>query len=420
MTKMESGRPAGNFGPLMGEAPEDARPLKQRIFDLVRASGPVSRAQVAKELRISRGTVSVLTADLIEARLLCEDQTLPASAEMTRGRPPVGLSVRADAFVVAGIKLSSGNRTGLLIDSAGNRLASYRMPVTTRDRSTDSEIDATGMIVDTMLADQGLSRCDLAAVGLGLPGFVNNETGSVHWSPLFTQGDPQFARRASDRLGLPVAIDNDANLVALAELWFGKGRRTADFVVVTLEEGVGMGTVLNHRLFRGANNLGGELGHLKVALDGALCRCGQRGCLEAYLSDYAIVREGATALPHGIDRSAPRAQRIEALQQAAAQGNAAAQSIFNRAQRYLAFGVANVVNLMDPSLVILSGGQMRYDWLDPEVLRRDMREFVIGTDRDLPQLKVHEWGDLLWAHGAAALALEAVTEARLGPAAVTA
>ena len=109
----------------------------------------------------------------------------------------------------------------------------------------------------------------------------------------------RLAAAASNRLGMPVAIDNDANLVAMAELWFGAGRDLSDFAVVTLEHGVGMGFVMNHRLYRGARNVGMEIGHTKVQLDGALCRCGQRGCLEAYLADYALAREATTALNWG-------------------------------------------------------------------------------------------------------------------------
>ena len=98
------------------------------------------------------------------------------------------------------------------------------------------------------------------------------------------------------RFGVPLYLDNDANVLTLAELWFGAGRSMTDFAVVTIEHGVGMGLVLDNRLFRGSRGMGLELGHTKVQLDGALCRCGQRGCLEAYLADYALAREAATAL----------------------------------------------------------------------------------------------------------------------------
>jgi predicted NBD/HSP70 family sugar kinase len=224
-----------------------------------------------------------------------------------------------------------------------------------------------------------------------------------------------LAAAASARLGLTVHVDNDANLVTLAELWFGTGRRLSDFAVVTIEHGVGMGLVVNHRIYRGAQGLGMELGHTKVQLDGALCRCGQRGCLEAYVADYALAREATTAL-NGTREGLPVNVLLESLYDHAKAGNAAARSIFRRAGRYLAVGLSNVVNLFDPALIILSGERMRFDYLYAADTLAEMENLAINTGRPRPPIEIHAWGDLLWAHGAAALALSEVTERLLaGP-----
>ena len=401
-------------GPLIVSNPDTLRPLKVQIFELIRAAGPVSRAQVAKDLRISPATVSTLTAELIEAGLLQAQTGARGPGDAVRGRPPVGLAVRPEAFVVAGIKLSSRERTGILADFAGNNLASIREPVRPGELTTDAQIAGMGRMLDTMLAEIGRGRRDLKALGVGLPGFVDHLSGRVAWSPVLDTRGTELAAMAGHRLGLSVTIDNDANLVALAELWFGKGRDKSDFAVVTIEQGVGMGVVLNHRLFRGARGFGLELGHTKVQIDGALCRCGQRGCLEAYLADYAIAREASVALSLDTDGLPLVPELIDSLQREAARGAEAAQSIFRSARRHLAAGLSSVVNLFDPSLLILSGGRMRYDWLDHAALLDEMRDFIIDTGQDLPPLEIHEWGDLLWARGAAALALSFVTDSEIG------
>jgi predicted NBD/HSP70 family sugar kinase len=219
-----------------------------------------------------------------------------------------------------------------------------------------------------------------------------------------------LAAAASAHLGLPVHIDNDANLVALAELWFGAGRSISDFAVVTIEHGVGMGLVLGHRIYRGTQRLGMELGHTKVQLDGALCRCGQRGCLEAYIADYALAREATTALNWGHKEGQSIGILLESLYDHAKAGNSTAKSIFRRAGRYLAVGLSNVINLFDPALIILSGERMRYDYLYAEETLAEMDNLVINTGRPRPPIEIHAWGDLLWAHGAAALALSQTTE----------
>ena len=202
--------------------------------------------------------------------------------------------------------------------------------------------------------------------------------------------------------------------MTLAELWFGAGRNLSDFAVITIEHGLGMGLVLNHRLYRGARGLGLELGHTKVQLDGALCRCGQRGCLEAYVADYALVREATTALNWSSRETQSVNILLESLFDHAKAGNVAARSIFHRAGRYLTLGIANVINLFDPELIILSGERMRYDYLYAGETLSEIASMSLSINRPAPKIEIHAWGDLLWAHGSAALALSHVTERLVG------
>jgi len=147
-----------------------------------------------------------------------------------------------------------------------------------------------------------------------------------------------------------------------------------------------------------------------VQLDGALCRCGQRGCLEAYVADYALAREATTALNWTAKDGQSINVLLESLYDHAKAGNTAARSIFRRAGRYLAVGLSNVVNIFDPSLIILSGERMRYDYLYATETLAEMQNLAIVTGRPHPPIEIHAWGDMLWAQGAAALALSAVTE----------
>ncbi|MHA6344913.1 ROK family transcriptional regulator [Roseivivax sp. CAU 1761] len=409
------GAPNPGCGPRIAPMSESMRPLRQQVFERVRAAGAISRAQIAKELGVSPASVTAQTSELIERGLLTGLRLNRDPDDSGCGRPPVGLGVRPGAFVVAGLKLSDREHSAVIVDFAGNALASASAPGGGVD-TLGALLDAMETLLDEVCAGAGLRREALAAVGLGLPGFVDNASGRVFWSPVIDAPDVALAAAASARLGRPVTIDNDANLVALAELWFGRGRTLADFAVVTIEHGVGMGLVINHRLYRGAQGLGMELGHTKVQLDGALCRCGQRGCLEAYVADYALAREATVAL-NRIDRPAlPVPMLLERLYDRAKGGDAAARTIFHRAGRYLALGLANVVNLFDPELIILSGERMRYDYLYAAETLEEAGRLALNTGRGAPRIEVHAWGDLLWGYGAAALALSAVTERELGAA----
>jgi predicted NBD/HSP70 family sugar kinase len=401
-------------GPLIPPLQESLRPLRQQVFERVRAEGLIPRVQVAKDLGISPASVTTLAVELIEAGLI-EEVASPRGGEAGRGRPAVALGVRAEAHFVAGMKLSDREHTAVVVDFAGNMIADDVIPRRPGPMTMGDMLDAIEHLLDRVCAKAQMARSDLSAIGIGVPGFVDSAEGVVLWSSVLVDRNVALSVLASGRLGLPVTIDNDANLVALAELWFGAGRGLADFAVVTIEHGVGMGFVLNHRIYRGAQRLGMELGHTKVQLDGALCRCGQRGCLEAYVADYALAREATTALNWGHKESQPINVLLESLYDHAKAGNATAKSIFRRAGRYLAVGLSNVINLFDPALIILSGERMRYDYLYAAETLAEMDNLVIQTGRPRPPIEIHAWGDLLWAHGAAALALSAVTEAILAP-----
>ena len=402
-------------GPLMAPLQYSLRPLRQQVFECVRAAGLIPRVQVAKDLGISPASVTTLALELIEAGLI-EEAAAARDGDAGRGRPAVALGVRADAHRVAGMKLSDREHTAVIVDFAGNLIADDVIPRKPGPMAVAEILDAVEALLNRVCAKAGMARSDLSAVGIGVPGFVDVAEGMVLWSSVLIDRSVPLAAAAGARLGLPVSIDNDANLVALAELWFGAGRGLSDFAVVTIEHGVGMGFVMNHRIYRGAQRLGMELGHTKVQLDGALCRCGQRGCLEAYVADYALAREATTALNWGHKEGQSIAVLLESLYDHAKAGNATARSIFRRAGRYLAVGLSNVINLFDPALIILSGERMRYDYLYAAETLAEMDNLAINSGRPRPPIEIHAWGDLLWAHGAAALALSAVTEGLLAPA----
>ena len=398
-------------GPLVANSLNHQSSLRQILFERIRAAGTIARVDAARGLDISPATVTALTGDLIEMGLVREYST---RRDTGRGRPRVSIGIVPEARHVIGLKLSDKQHTAVLTDLAGNVLASVA-----KDRQTPlPETDALYLLIEEMIeevcAAAKMKRAEISAVGVGVPGFVEHEEGRIQWSPLIRDRNVEVAQTASLRLGLPVTIDNDANLATLAELWFGSGREERDFAVVTIEHGVGMGMVINHRLYRGSNGLGMELGHTKVQMQGALCRCGQRGCLEAYLADYALAREAATALGPKRQYAANHHEMVADLYAEAVNGDQGALSIFRRAGQYLALGLANVSNLFDPGRIILSGVRMQYDLLYADNVLREVEQMVVSRGKPPPPIEVRAWGDLIWARGAAALALDLVCNDVLG------
>ncbi|WP_417628673.1 ROK family protein [Pararhodobacter aggregans] len=402
-------------GPLLPGPVQDPKPLRQKVFEHVRATGTAARADVSRALGISAGSVTQLTSDLIERGFLRETDDNPRDRrDAGRGRPAVALTVVPESRRVIGIKLSDERHTAVLADFAGTILAEAMLPTPAVRKTLDQIAEETAALVERVLEQAALPRDAISAVGIGISGLVEPIEGTIPWSPLIAGKDLPLRAALNRRLGLPVLIDNDANMLTLAELWFGAGRAMSDFAVVTIEHGVGMGLVVGNRLYRGTRGMGMELGHTKVHLDGALCRCGQRGCLEAYLADYALAREAATALGRNPRAMASAQAMLETLFAEAKGGNMAARSIFRRAGRYLAVGLSNVIQLFDPELIILSGERMRYDYLYADEVMAETLELTLNHGRSPCRVETHNWGDMVWARGAAALALGYVTDTALG------
>lgn len=411
---VQASRSGAGCGPLLGQTDSTPlqRPLRQTLFDYVRAHGSTARADMGRALGVSPASVSAITSDLIAAGLMREVEGEPAPdlPRTARGRPPVALQVVGEAHHVIGLKLGDLRHTAVLSDFAGRHIAEVTQSTRPTRKSPAILLAETRALIEKLLTPQGMTLRDISAMGVGLAGMVDFETGTVAWSPLLDAPGVALKAQFEAAFGVTTYLDNDANLLTLAELWFGGGRAKSDFAVVTIEHGVGMGLVLFNRLYRGGRGMGLELGHTKVQLDGALCRCGKRGCLEAYVADYALAREAATALDrHESTQDSPLAM-LEDLFNEARKGNEAALSIFRRAGRYLALGLSNVIQIFDPELVILSGGRMQFDYLYAGEVMAEMRGLTLTGARPPARIEIHAWGDLVWAQGAVALALGALTD----------
>jgi len=384
---------------------------RRALLRRIREAERIPRIELADITGISRATVTTITAELLQHGLIEEVRRDQSEAETGRGRPRVDLKIRGAARLVAGVKISASVLSLVLLDFEGAELGALE---TEMDGAVQDASDLAGHIrtaIERMAANAGLGLADISGVGIGIAGTVDAEHGFVYWSPSLSQRNVEFARIATGVLGIPTVIDNDANLVAVAEKTFGLGRGHSDFIVVTIESGVGMGIFLKDKLYRGTRGCGAEFGHTKVQLEGALCRCGQRGCLEAYVADYALLREAGT-LP-GAAPARTDAGKIEALLNAARDGDPMARSIVERAGRMFALGLANLVNIFDPELIVLAGEQMQFDHLFADEVIEAMRKSIVQVDKAPPEVVIHKWGNLMWARGAAAYALDHVTETAL-------
>jgi predicted NBD/HSP70 family sugar kinase len=219
----------------------------------------------------------------------------------------------------------------------------------------------------------------------------------VHQATYFGWKNVPLASLIEAQLDLSVIIDNDVNALTLAEQWFGAGKDEENFVVISLGRGIGLGMVLNGRLYRGACGGAGEFGHTTVVPDGPRCACGKHGCLEMLVSEPAITQR-ATAL---LGRPVTIGEMIDLAQH----GESTLQAIFASAGRTLGLGVANLVNILNPGMIIIGGEGTRAGELMLEPFRAALRANAFEAMCDDLRIVTEPWGDDAWARGAASLLL---------------
>ena len=390
----------------------DARAFGRRhVMSGIRKAGRIARVDLAAETALSQATVTTITGELLRAGLIEETKRDDAHPDMKRGRPRVDLRIRGEAHLIAGIKVSDLAVTAVLADFENTSLADHRAALPQGAFDAEGLADFLHRILEDLTAKAGRGLSDLSGVGLGLAGVVDGSRGFVYWSPSLRDRNVALAPVLDARLGLPVFVDNDANLVAVAEQYYGEGRGVADFLVVTVEHGVGMGIVLDNKVYRGARGCGAEFGHTKVQLEGALCRCGQRGCLEAYVADYAMLREMAVSTELQVNGT--KAEKLSALAAAAQRGERTARMIVERARHTFVLGLANLVNIFDPELIVISGEQMQFDYLVASDVVERIAGATVQVDMPPPRIVVQKWDDHMWARGATAYAIDGVSDMAL-------
>ncbi len=385
----------------------DQRTRSRRvILDTIRRKGRIARIDLARDVGMSQANVTTLTADMLRSGLI-EEVAADEGNQTRRGRPRVDLKLRGAAHLVAGVKIANRSISVVILDFEGEQRGHHKVPLADLSRPPEAMAWIVRQAVEAAAGKAGVRLAQLSGVGVGIAGFVDALGGVCHWSPSLDRRNVALRDVLGQTLALPVFIDNDANLVAMAEQYFGEGRNVTDFIVVTVESGVGMGIVLDNQLYRGTRGCGAEFGHTKVHLDGALCRCGQRGCLEAYVADYALMREAQ------ILNGGRGVQTVDALLSLSRSGDTMARSILMRATRMFAMGLANIVNIFDPQLIILAGERMRVDHLKTGDVIDMIRESIVEVDLAPPRVVSHTWDDLMWAQGAAAYALDGVLDMTL-------
>lgn len=307
--------------------------------------------------------------------------------------------------LACGIDVGGTKIAGGVVDGAGRVLEELRV---------ESPADDVEAIEDAIagLVTELASRHDIAGVGIGAAAYVDSQRARVLFAPNLAWRDLELKAELEARVALPVTVENDANAAAWGEFMFGAGKDVEDFLLVTVGTGVGGGIVLDGRLHRGAFGIAAEIGHLRMVPDGILCGCGSHGCLEAYGSGSALVREARAGARGGraralLDRAGGDVDAITGplITEAARAGDAFAMAQLADLGTWLGEGIASLAAVLDPSLIAIGGGVSETGDLLLDPIRAAFDQGLTGRGhRPVAEIRRAELGNSAGLIGAADLA----------------
>ncbi|CAM4415590.1 putative NBD/HSP70 family sugar kinase [Paenibacillus endophyticus] len=342
------------------------------VLEAVLKHAPLSRAQISELTGLNKATVSSLVQDLIDSHLVLEN----GPGQSSGGRKPVMLLFNGTAGYAVGIDLGVNYIRGMLVDMEGNVIAELQRGLKQNSeqqrgldlqnaelqrglnlQNAEQAIDQLTSCIELLIKEAPNSPYGIVGIGVGVPGIVD-DNGTILFAPNLKWRQVELQKQLEERFGLPVTIDNEANAGAQGEQKYGAGRGIPNQIYVSVGIGIGTGIILNKELYKGTSGFSGELGHLSIEYDGKPCSCGNRGCWELYASENALL-ERASLLGY---------ESLEELLEAAAEDDERVVALIRSIGDYLGAGIANIVNVFNPDVVIIGNRMSRAaQWLEPAV-----------------------------------------------------
>ena len=355
---------------------------RSAVLEIIRRESPISRTSIAERLGVSLPTVMRIVDGLIEEGFV----RAQGDTEWSGGRRRPLLEYNADGFFVLGVDLGGTKLYGAISDLGGNIVDEVN--VERHGSSGEDSFDRLTILIDTLLASPGLQGRRLRGMGVGAPGITLHDEGIVKWAYTLNWKDFPLKARLAERYLLPITVDNDVNLAALGELWFGAGQNTQNMVLVTIGTGIGAGIIIDGALYRGSSEASGEIGSMIPGREFLNKDYQDFGALECLASGTGIAGRARQALKSRREAESLDGLLAEDVFRAAREGQKWARGLVDETVDYLAVAIANLAVSFDPEIIVLGGGVTRSaDLLVEPILRR-----IDGCIPTLPKLVVSSLG----------------------------
>lgn len=396
---------------------------KQTIRDLRRSNrktvtiklyfdGPLSRLDLSELTGLSPATVTNVMTELIEESIVQETGLVAASEG---GRPRTLLAINPSYGYFAGVDLGETHIQIELFDLTLHNLGTLKQKVPQIDNRPEDYASWVITGINKLIQQAGIPPKNMIGVGIGVPGIVEQNGGVSIFSPNWSWQNVHFKEMLSDQLPFSICLDNGAKAMALAESRFGAGRGIKDVAVLLIGTGIGAGIITEGSLYRGVTNSAGEWGHTKIVLEGRSCRCGSKGCLEAYVGAPGIICTLNEMEPHShLFIDGDQMATIDNLLSAAKSGDTQSNRVLLNAVQYLGAGIANIVNLFNPEKILLGGwlGLQIGDFLLQEIISQ-VKQYSLPQPISATQISLCQLGQDAICLGAANLALEDFLEGNI-------
>jgi glucokinase-like ROK family protein len=371
-----------------------------------------SRAYLAELTGLSTTTISNLVSELLEQGIVTEEGSVKPASRQGAGRPRTSLCLVPEARHAVGIHIGVGQIRVAVADLRAHPLNCLSLDHSL-DRSSAEVLRGVAALVDEAICRSGVAREQVVGIGVGASGLVNPHTGVNVMAPNLGWRDVPIRDALAQQLALPVCVDNNARTMAFGEALFGVGKGVHALAFVYARFGVGAGFVVGEQLYRGSAAGAGEIGHITMVPEGGEpCRCGNSGCLETLVSEPAMIRLAETLAvqePDGILAAHLRLEpgtAIEHIFGAARAGDSAAQALLEERGCYMGIALANLVNVLNPDLIVLGGIFAQGQDLLVPTIEKVMRQRAFANLGEQVQIKSTGFGPQAGVIGAAALALD--------------
>jgi len=386
---------------------------KSAILNVVRQHGLISRAEIAKLTKLTPPTVTNLVGELIDIKLVVETNL----GESTGGRKPILLSINSTAFYVVGVYAGPKKVKGVAATLDGNVMT--QIETTYAENSTGEQFlqtleDVVSKVIKA-IKENNTKKEAILGIGVGVQGLVDSEQGVLIFAPHLNLRDIPIKAYLKGKFDLPVEVESDIRAQAVGEGWSGQGKDVPNFILFRVGIGVGAGIILNHELYPGTSYSAGEIGHTVIDINGLKCSCGNYGCLETLVGNMALARRVQQAIRLGKksileDMVQGNLELIDGkmLFLAAMKNDQVAMDVLEDTGRYLGIGIANLINTLNPSLIILSGGVFEAADFIMGSLRMTVEKRALAKPAQAVSIAISKLGENAIAIGAFTLLLKKI------------